>query len=62
MEAQAEALHQALTMPHEERAFRNQEIKRIVRENDVGKWLQAQQDDIARKRAADRRRERRATG
>ena len=60
VDAQAEALHQALTMPLEERAFRGQEIKRIVRENDVGKWLQAQQDDIARKRAADRRRGRRA--
>lgn len=60
VDAQAEALHQALTMPHDERAFRGQEIKRIVRENDVGKWLQAQQDDITRKRAADRRRTRRA--
>ena len=56
VEAQAEALHQALTMPADERAFRIQEIKRIVRENDVGKWLSAQQDDIARKRTADRRR------
>jgi trehalose 6-phosphate synthase len=62
VDAQAEALHQALTMPHEERAYRNQEIKRIVRENDVGKWLQAQQDDISRKRTADRRRVRRAGG
>jgi len=60
VEAQAEALYQALTMPHDERAFRIQEIKRIVRENDVGKWLAAQQDDIGRKRAADRRRGRRA--
>lgn len=59
VEAQAEALHQALVMPHDERAFRNQEIKRIVRENDVGKWLDAQQEDIARKRTADRRRRRR---
>ena len=62
VEAQAEALHQALTMSSDERAFRIQEIKRIVRENDVGKWLQAQQDDIVRKRAADRRRERRGAG
>jgi trehalose 6-phosphate synthase len=60
VDAQAEALHQALTMAHDERAFRNQEIKRIVRENDVGKWLDAQQEDINRKRAADRRRSRRA--
>ena len=56
VDAQAEALYQALTMPADERAFRIQEIKRIVRENDVGKWLSAQQEDITRKRAADRRR------
>ncbi len=47
-------------MPADERAFRIQEIKRIVRENDVGKWLSAQQADIARKRSADRRRGKRA--
>jgi trehalose 6-phosphate synthase len=62
VEAQAEALHQALVMPADERAFRIQEIKRIVRENDVGKWLAAQQADIARKRTADRRRGRRVAG
>lgn len=54
IEAQADALHDALTMPARERADRLAEIKRIVRENDVGKWLAAQTDDIARKRAADR--------
>lgn len=51
---QADALHRALTMPHAERADRLGEIKRIVRENHVGKWLAAQTDDIARKREADR--------
>ncbi|MGD9696738.1 MAG: trehalose-6-phosphate synthase [Thermoleophilia bacterium] len=56
VDAQADALHQALVMGAEERAVRIGEIKRIVRENDVGKWLSAQQHDIARKRAADRRR------
>jgi len=60
VDAQAEALHQALTMAPDERAFRLQETKRIVRENDVGKWLAAQQEDINRKRTADRRRRRRA--
>ena len=60
MEAQAEAFHTALTMPLDERAGRLEEIKRIVRENDVGKWLSAQQEDIARKRTADRRRSHRA--
>ncbi len=50
IEAQAEALHRALTMPAEERADRLDQIKRIVRENHVGKWLSAQTEDIARKR------------
>jgi trehalose 6-phosphate synthase len=57
---QAEALHRALVMAADERADRIREIKRIVRENDVGKWLSAQQADIARKRSADRRRAHRA--
>jgi trehalose 6-phosphate synthase len=56
VDAQADALHRALLMPADERADRIREIKRIVRENDVGKWLSAQQADIARKRTADRRR------
>jgi trehalose 6-phosphate synthase len=56
VDAQAEALYRALVMPADERADRIAEIKRIVRENDVGKWLSAQQADIQRKRAADRRR------
>ncbi len=60
VEAQAEAFHMALTMAADERAGRLEETKRIVRENDVGKWLSAQQDDIARKRSADRRRAGRA--
>ncbi len=60
VDAQADALHRALVMPADERADRISEIKRIVRENDVGKWLSAQQADIARKRTADRRRAQRA--
>jgi trehalose 6-phosphate synthase len=60
VDAQADALHRALLMPADERADRIREIKRIVRENDVGKWLSAQQADIARKRTADRRRAQRA--
>ncbi|MGD9570551.1 MAG: trehalose-6-phosphate synthase [Thermoleophilia bacterium] len=60
VEATAEALHQALVMPGDERAFRLQEIKRIVRENDVGKWLAAQQVDITSKRSADQKRRKKA--
>ncbi len=60
VESQAEALYQALTMPGDERAARSEQIKGIVRENNVGKWLEAQQADIAAKRLADRRRRARA--
>src|SRR4249919_3548117 len=56
VQSQADALHQALTMPGDERAARSEQIKGIVRENNVSKWLEAQQTDIAAKRAADRRR------
>jgi len=60
IEAQAEALFHALSMSQEERASRAEHIERIVRENDVEKWLTAQQADIAEKQAADRRRRARA--
>ena len=53
IEDQARALYQALTMPKEERAARLNHIKRIVRENHVGKWMAAQQADIEAKRAGD---------
>ncbi len=53
IEAQAEALHTALSMPTEARAMRGQAIKDIVRNNNIGKWLDAQQADIRAKRDAD---------
>jgi trehalose 6-phosphate synthase len=53
IETQAEAIHQALTMPIDERRERLEHIKRIVRENDIEKWLSAQQADIAAKRSHD---------
>ncbi|MGI9538674.1 MAG: alpha,alpha-trehalose-phosphate synthase (UDP-forming) [Miltoncostaeaceae bacterium] len=53
VEAQAEALHTALSMDLDERAERLDAIQRIVRENNVGKWLEHQLLDIRRKRAAD---------
>jgi trehalose 6-phosphate synthase len=56
VDATAEALYRALSMPTTERVGRSEQIKEIVRENDVGKWLAAQQADISQKRAADRRR------
>ena len=51
--AQADALHQALSMPRTERRERAGQICRIVRENDIMKWLSAQQGDIAAKRSVD---------
>ena len=51
--AQADALHEALSMPHAERHERAEQIKRVVRENDIMKWLSAQQSDIAAKRSVD---------
>jgi trehalose 6-phosphate synthase len=53
IENQAEAIHQALTMPIDERRERLDHIKTIVRENDIEKWLSAQQADIAAKRSHD---------
>ena len=57
IESQVQALHQALTMSPEERAARAHQIRAIVRENNVVKWLAAQMADIHRKRATRRRRE-----
>jgi trehalose 6-phosphate synthase len=54
IDRQAEALHEALTMPQDQRVGRLAEIKRIVRENDVGKWLSAQTEDIVAKLEHDR--------
>ncbi|MBU6363876.1 MAG: trehalose-6-phosphate synthase [Acidobacteria bacterium] len=46
IEAQAEALHQALTMPYAERRARGDAIRTVINENDIAKWLQAQVADI----------------
>jgi trehalose 6-phosphate synthase len=56
IESQAEALYQGLTMSPEERAARAQAIRRVVQENNVVKWLEAQMADIRRKRTPRRRR------
>jgi trehalose 6-phosphate synthase len=48
IEAQAEALHEALTMPPEERRRRGEGMTRYVRENDVEKWAHDQLDDLDR--------------
>ena len=49
IEGQAEALFRAVTMPAEERADRAVMLRRVVEENSVEKWVQAQFADIAAK-------------
>ena len=46
IEAQAEALHTALTMPRAERRGRAEAIRQVVMENDIAKWLTTQLNDI----------------
>ena len=46
VEAQADALHHALTMPRDERRGRAEAIKDVVMENDIAKWLATQVADI----------------
>ena len=45
---QADALYRALTMDPEERHARRNACARVVRENDLGKWLRMQLEDIER--------------
>lgn len=44
--ATAEALHQALTMPAEERAVRSARLCRLVEENDINDWLNSQLETL----------------
>ena len=43
---QAEALHDALSMPEEERALRAGRLKAHVRANDVARWLEGLLGDL----------------
>jgi trehalose 6-phosphate synthase len=43
---QADALHEALELPREERRARLEAIKRQVREHDIGVWIESQLDDL----------------
>jgi trehalose 6-phosphate synthase len=51
IEGQVEALHRALMMPEDERRDRAALLRRVVEENSVDKWVQAQFGDIAAKLA-----------
>jgi len=46
IDEQANALYQALTMPRAERRARLEQCVAVVRENDLGKWLERQLADI----------------
>jgi trehalose 6-phosphate synthase len=46
LEAQADALHQALTMSETERRYRAEAIAAFVREHDVEAWIEAQLADL----------------
>jgi trehalose 6-phosphate synthase len=48
LQQQADALYESLTMPADERRDRQEACVRIVRQNDVGKWLRKQLVDVSR--------------
>ena len=47
LQQQADALHEALTMPRERARSLHEAAADVVRNNDVRKWLQVQLDDLA---------------
>jgi trehalose 6-phosphate synthase len=48
LSGQADAIHQALTMPAEERRRRLEAIRRSVREHDINVWIESQLADLDR--------------
>jgi trehalose 6-phosphate synthase len=46
IQQQADALHQALTMPPDQRRARLRAAAAVVEQNDIGKWLAAQLTDL----------------
>jgi trehalose 6-phosphate synthase len=61
VESQAAALHEALTMPREERRRRLEAIRTYVRAHQLGDWVDAQLDELDRAHAARAARLARAT-
>ena len=47
IQATADAIHEALVMPQDERHERIEGIRRQVREHDIDRWMQDQLDDLA---------------
>ena len=54
VQEQADAIHRALTMSAEERSWRAQGLKEIIRSRDPGQWVDEQLADIDAKRAGSR--------
>ncbi len=54
IQEQADAIHRALSMSAEERAWRSEGLKKIIRARDPGDWVDAQLEDIEAKRAGAR--------
>jgi trehalose 6-phosphate synthase len=52
VQEQADAIHRALTMSPEERSWRAQGLKEIIRSRDPGQWVDEQLADIDAKRSA----------
>jgi trehalose 6-phosphate synthase len=48
LQQQADAVYEALTMPAQERRDRRDACVKVVRQNDVAKWLEVQLADISR--------------
>ena len=55
VDGQAEALHEALSLPAEERRRRLEAIRSYVREHDVSRWLEVQLEALDRVAATARR-------
>src|SRR5438552_11200546 len=53
VQEQADAIFRALTMSAEERSWRAEGLKRIIRERDPGDWVDDQLRDIESKRAGE---------
>ncbi|MCA1728631.1 MAG: trehalose-6-phosphate synthase [Actinobacteria bacterium] len=47
IDEQADALHEALTMPDDERARRAEALQHTIRSNTIEEWVEAQLEDIA---------------
>jgi trehalose 6-phosphate synthase len=54
VQEQADAIHRALTMSPEERSWRAQGLKEVIRSRDPGQWVDEQLADIDAKRAGSR--------